>query len=188
MLVTAIVENKDRMNAITMSQNELKILFLHGLDSSRESTKFHAIQTEKKVCIDMDYRNLNYATVADLYQEIIEKIKPDLLIGHSLGGYWALKMSHQHQIPCIIANPSLSPNFRDDYPPITEDDLQHDIPQMAYIELGDEILDMHQVTDQLESFMLLEIIEGGHHRLAHPENLNALIRYMQHNFINRLVR
>lgn len=86
MLVTAIVENKDRMNAITMSQNELKILFLHGLDSSRESTKFHAIQTEKKVCIDMDYRNLNYATVADLYQEIIEKIKPDLLIGHSLGG------------------------------------------------------------------------------------------------------
>ncbi len=74
MLVTAIVENKDRMNAITMSQNELKILFLHGLDSSRESTKFHAIQTEKKVCIDMDYRNLNYATVADLYQEIIEKL------------------------------------------------------------------------------------------------------------------
>ena len=83
-----------------MSQCTSKILFFHGLDSSRESTKFHAIDADHKYCIDVDYRNLNYATVAEFYNEMIEKIHPDILVGHSLGGYWALKMSQQHQIPC----------------------------------------------------------------------------------------
>ncbi|OTG65515.1 YqiA/YcfP family alpha/beta fold hydrolase [Acinetobacter silvestris] len=165
-----------------MNSNAFKILFLHGLDSSKESTKFHAINAKNKFCIDIDYRNLNYQTVENFYNEIIEKIKPEMLIGHSLGAYWALKMSHLHRIPAIIANPSLNPNFRDDYQSISEIDLEHDIPQMAYIELGDEILDMHATSTLLEQFMQVDAHEGGHHRLAQPENLNHLIQYMQQTF------
>ena len=60
-----------------MSRCESKILFLHGLDSSRESTKFHAIDAKQKFCIDIDYRYLNFSTVASFYDDIIEKIKPD---------------------------------------------------------------------------------------------------------------
>ncbi|MCG2942122.1 esterase, partial [Escherichia coli] len=56
----------------------LKILFMHGLDSSRESTKFHAIQSDNKFCITIDYRNLSYETVADFYQNIVLTIKPDV--------------------------------------------------------------------------------------------------------------
>ncbi len=161
-----------------MNENTIKILFLHGLDSSRESSKFHAIHSNNKFCIDVDYRNLNFQTVKDFYSEIIAKIKPNLLVGHSLGGYWALKMSAQHQLPAVVANPSLSPQFRDDYPAICEADLDHDIPQMAYLELGDEILDMYQVQAQLEPFMLVEAVQGGHHRLDHPESINAMIKQL----------
>lgn len=171
------------MKAITMNQSNSKILFLHGLDSSKDSSKFHAINSVKKYCIDMDYRNLNYKTVENLYHEIIDKIKPDLLIGHSLGGYWAFKMSQIHRIPTIVANPSLSPDFREDYPAIGEHDLEHDIPQIAYIELGDEILDMYEVTKQLEPYMQVETMQGGHHRLVQPENLNGLIEYIEQTFI-----
>lgn len=163
--------------------NPLKILFLHDLDSSRESTKFHAIDAENKFCIDINYRNLNYQTVENFYNEIIEKIKPEMLIGHSLGAYWALKMSHIHRIPTIIANPSLQPNFRDDYLEINDFDLEHDIPQIAYIELGDEMLDMYATSTLLEQYMQVDVHEGGHHRLAHPENLNPLIEYMQQTFL-----
>lgn len=172
------------MTAITMNTSNTKILFLHGLDSSKESSKFHAIHFEKKYCLEIDYRNLNYQTVENLYHDIIEKIKPNLLIGHSLGGYWALRMSQTHRIPTIIANPNLSPDFRTDYPQIDENDLEHDIPQIAYIELGDEILNMYDVAQQLEPFMLVETFEGGHHRLAQPDNLNRLIDYMQQTFLN----
>lgn len=171
------------MQVITMSNSNSKILFLHGLDSSKESTKFHAINAIKKYCINVDYRNLNYQTVENFYHDIIEKIKPDLLVGHSLGGYWSLKMSQKHRIPTVVANPSLKPDFREDYPEIDEADLEHDIPQIAYIELGDEVLDMYQVFEQLNPYMQIETVEGGHHRLAQPENLNRLISYMEQTFI-----
>jgi len=162
-----------------------KILFIHGLDSSRESTKFHAIDVVHKYCIDVDYRNLSYSSVAEFYHEMIETIKPDILVGHSLGGYWALKMSQAYQIPCVVANPILQPNFRDDYPPIGHHDLQHDIPQFAYLELGDEILDMHTVQTQLEDYMQIQAVDGGHHRLEHPEQINTLIQEIEDHFIRQ---
>lgn len=161
-----------------------KILFLHGLDSSRESSKFQAIVAENKFCINVDYRNLNYAAVERFYCDIIEKLQPSILVGHSLGAYWALKMSKHFQLPTVITNPSLAPNFNLDYPAICEDDLDHDIPQFAYIELGDEILDMYQTVDQLESFMQVESIIGGHHRLAEPEKINELIAKIEKHYLS----
>lgn len=152
-----------------------KLLFLHGLDSSRESSKFEALNAKRKLCINVDYRNLNYQTVAEFYDEIIDQIKPEILVGHSLGGYWALKMSVKHSIPCVIANPSLNPMFRDDYPAISDADLDHDIPQLAYLELGDEVLDMHQAQTFLENYMQIKSIEAGEHRLIAPDHLNDLI-------------
>lgn len=159
-----------------------KILFFHGLDSSRDSTKFHAIQASEKYCINVDYRNLSFATVAQFYHDIIEKIKPNIIVGHSLGGYWALLMSFKYQIPCVIANPSLNPNFREDYPPISDNILNHDIQQMAYIELGDEVLDMHATKEFLENYIQIQSIEGGHHRLEQPEKINDLILEIEKSF------
>ena len=159
-----------------------KILFFHGLDSSRDSTKFHAINAQEKYCINVDYRNLNFETVAQFYHDIIEKINPNIIVGHSLGGYWALLMSLKYQIPCVVANPSLQPNFRDDYPAISDTDLNHDIQQMAYLELGDEILDMHGTKEFLENYMQIQSIEGGHHRLEYPEKINDLILEIEKSF------
>lgn len=155
-----------------------KILYLHNLDSSKESTKFHAIQSNNKFCIDMDYRNLNYETVNQLYQDLIQKLHPTLLIGHGLGAYWALKMSFLFQLPTIIANPNLSPQLPD-YPSITDDLLNHDIPQFAYLELADEIFNMKEVQQRLESFMIIKTYQGGYHRLQYPEHLNLLIQEFQ---------
>ncbi|SDC04259.1 YqiA/YcfP family alpha/beta fold hydrolase [Acinetobacter boissieri] len=160
-----------------------KILFLHGLDSSKASKKFDAIACENKYCIDVDYRHLSFQTVLDLYINTIDKIQPNLLIGHGIGGYWALKLSYFFKIPTIIANPSLKPRFRNDYTDIQDSDLQHDIPQLAYIELGDEVLNMHETKALLEQFMFIKTYWGGYHRLEHPENLNPLIDFFLDNHL-----
>lgn len=159
-----------------MKKNNIKILFLHGLDSSKESTNFHAIRSDTKFCIDINYRNLNFDTVEMLYKDLIEKIKPHLVVGHDVGGYWALRLSYQFKLPAIIANPNLAPDFRTDYPPISDTILNQDIPQCAYIELADEILDMPSTQERLERFMLVHTIEAGYHRLQYPEYLNNLIQ------------
>ncbi|MFM2333689.1 MAG: hypothetical protein RIQ74_2536 [Pseudomonadota bacterium] len=166
-----------------MSRCESKILFLHGLDSSRESTKFHAIDAKQKFCIDIDYRYLNFSTVASFYDDIIEKIKPEIIVGHCIGAYWALKMSLLHQIPCVIANPRLAPDFRDNYPNINDTDLDHNVPQVAYLELGDELIDMYAAQEILENYMLIQAVEGGHHRLLKPENINQLIEHLEQQYL-----
>ncbi|MFV8192457.1 YqiA/YcfP family alpha/beta fold hydrolase [Acinetobacter soli] len=164
----------------------LKILFMHGLDSSRESTKFHAIQSDNKFCITIDYRNLNYETVADFYQNIVLTIKPDVLVGHNLGGYWALKLSSQFKLPAIVANPSVAPSFREDYPALALQELDNDNPKIAYLELGDETLDMYEIKNLLEDYMLVDAIEGGHHRLEHPAKLNTLIEHIKNEYFQPL--
>ena len=70
----------------------MKILFYMAwilLVNRQSSTPFHIL---KNFCIDVDYRNLSYASVEYFYHQAIQTIKPDLLVGHSLGGYWALKL------------------------------------------------------------------------------------------------
>jgi uncharacterized protein len=177
--------NADNLELKQQVRCTSKILFLHGLDSSRESSKFHALYAKRKFCINVDYHNLSFQSVTDFYDEIIEQIQPDILVGHSLGGYWALKMSVRHNLPCVIANPSLSPQFRADYPAIDDHDLNHDIPQLAYLELNDEILDMHQTQSFLENYMQIETFAEGNHRLAHPERLNDLVLTIEEHHLSK---
>ncbi len=49
-------------------------------------------------------------------------------------------------------------------------ELDNDNPKIAYLELGDETLDMYEIKNLLEDYMLVDAIEGGHHRLEHPRN------------------
>ena len=79
-----------------------------------------------------------------------------------------MKTAAQHKLAVIVANPSLTPNFRNDYPHLCDEDLDHSNPKMAYLELGDEQLDMYQVQEKLSPYMTIETYDGGHHRLAYP--------------------
>lgn len=85
----------------------------------------------------------------------------------------------------MIANPNLFPDFRDDYPAILDHDLDHDIPQFAYLELGDEILNMHEIKAHLENYMPITAVDTGHHQLQHPENINPLIQQIESAFLNK---
>lgn len=165
--------------------NNTKVLYFHGLDSSRESKKFNAINLEKKFCLNVDYRNLSFQSVAQYYHDIIKKMMPDIIVGHCIGGYWALKLSKAYNIPCVIANPHLFPDFRDDYPAILDEDLNHDIPQFAYLELGDEVLNMHAIKEHLENYMPITTLDAGHHRLQHPENINPLIQKIEDIYLKK---
>ena len=58
------------------------ILFFHGLNSSNNTNKFATID-RKKYCETVDYLELGYDAVNNLYDELIDRIKPDVLVGHS---------------------------------------------------------------------------------------------------------
>lgn len=150
------------------------ILFMHGLDSNNETNKFTvAIHEKNKYCETIDYRGLSYLEVSKKYDEIIERVKPTIIIGHSLGGFWALIKSQEHNIPCFLINPSLYPKrFLNDYPLIKEFEFKS-LKRAYHIEMDDEVLSMDAVKRFAKSSNArVYEHDGGHHRVQYISSLS----------------
>lgn len=81
------------------------IVFLHGLESNPNSRKSQYLETEfDAFCPPMDYRD------SELFGRILTEVKerkPTLLIGSSMGGWYAYCISTLTGIPTLLFNPAL---------------------------------------------------------------------------------
>lgn len=92
----------------------MKALFLHGLESNPKSEKSKFLAKFDAECPAMDYNQ------SGLFNEILAKIqndRPDVLIGSSMGGWFAYCLSTITGIPTILFNPavhsrSMEPNVQ----------------------------------------------------------------------------
>lgn len=90
----------------------MKLIYLHGLDSDPNATKaLLTAQYAKQLGIDVIRPNLNCPP-----NEVIKSVTPLLdqntvLIGSSLGGYFANLLSDMTGTPCILLNPSIRPDL-----------------------------------------------------------------------------
>jgi hypothetical protein len=80
------------------------IVFLHGLESSSPSSKSQYLEeTFQSYCPNMDYND------ADLFTKILNEVevkRPTLLIGSSMGGWFAYCISTLTGIPTLLFNPA----------------------------------------------------------------------------------
>ncbi|WP_319379686.1 YqiA/YcfP family alpha/beta fold hydrolase [Thiomicrorhabdus sp.] len=98
-------------------------LYLHGFLSSGNSFKAQWIKQSCQAWKDidiMDFRTPNYtlrspeSSVAAI-EEALQKLKADyphsqiVLIGSSLGGFYAQYFAHRHKLPYVMINPALHP-------------------------------------------------------------------------------
>ena len=158
-----------------------KIIFFHGFNSSNETNKFEAIKFDK-ICHNFDYSRLSYAEADKLHSKIIEQELAEpgisvILVGHSLGGYWALKKSMQYKLAVVLINPQLFPD-RSDIRDVDKYELTdtRSNPKFAYIETGDEVIDVKRTISYLADKATMKLHEGGHHRIQHLEEINNTIR------------
>lgn len=83
----------------------MKIAYLHGLESNNIGPKNEWLRTISEVFDPkIDYRQ------KQIYQSLrddIKQFKPDLLIGSSMGGYFAFEMAKELNIDAILFNPAL---------------------------------------------------------------------------------
>lgn len=42
---------------------------------------------------------------------------------------------------------------------------------------------MYAAQEILENYMLIQAVEGGHHRLLKPENINQLIEHLEQQYL-----
>lgn len=89
----------------------MRLIYLHGLDSSPAATKAIITQNFAKTlgidCICPDL-NVPPAKVLDTVQALLDK--DCVLIGSSLGGYFANLVSDLTGTPAILLNPSIRPD------------------------------------------------------------------------------
>ena len=83
-----------------------KVAFFHGLESLHYSEKNQILEQtfETVYAPPMDYHD------TDVFQKVlnyIEKDRPDILIGSSMGGWFAYALSTHTGIPTLLFNPAV---------------------------------------------------------------------------------
>jgi predicted esterase YcpF (UPF0227 family) len=159
-----------------------KVLYLHGLESNQGGPKVDFLANEFIVhAPKMDYNDpeLNikmFFTMQDL--------KPDLIIGSSMGGYVADILAEKYGVPAILFNPALHNRSFDpaiEYPIEGE---QADLQERKVVVLGkdDDVIPPYITKLMLENNFNYKIVLE---EMGHQTPLNIFIDTIVNN-INEL--
>ena len=87
-----------------------KILYLHGFASCGEGNKSSLLKTyfgaDNVIAPDLPPSPID---AIDTIEEILESSEIDILIGSSLGGYYATVLAEKYSMKAILLNPSTQP-------------------------------------------------------------------------------
>lgn len=167
------------------------ILYIHGLNSSPESTKARQLRRALEHCGLADRLRVPALhhhprqAIAQL-EALRAELGTPLLVGSSLGGYYATWLAQRHGLPALLINPAVLPHRRfDGYPTeqtnlytgehwqLTADHLQAlaelEVPAPAdpqrfcvWLQRGDETLD-YRDAEAFYAGCTLDIRDGGDH-------------------------
>lgn len=174
-----------------------KILYLHGFGSCGEGNKSRALGAY------FGSRNLLSPDLPYAPQEAIETIsrliseeKPSLLVGSSLGGFYATCLAEKFKIPAVLINPSCKPwetlapyvgwqeRFCDgemfEFKPLYLQQLEKlfVLPQrsryLVLLQSEDEVLDYRVAKEQYNTFKVI-VEYGGNHRFENIHEYLSMI-------------
>jgi predicted esterase YcpF (UPF0227 family) len=182
-------------DCIKETSSPITIIYLHGFQSSSRSQKACALQeylAEKNLSESFGFHSpdLPFSPVKTL--KIIEKLvqgNPNVvLMGSSMGGFYAAYASQYFKCPAVLINPVADPDFLFDSMlgenlenPYTAErhtfvqadlDFLRSISEFGFpfaelifclLETGDEVLD-YRLAEKKYKLCQQKIIEGGDHR------------------------
>ena len=123
-----------------------KIVYLHGLESETNCSKVKYLRKLGHTVFNppMDYKS------KDCFKHtlhLIEMFKPDLIMGSSMGGYFAYEIGKHFDVPVVLLNPALhSRNFEPNV------DILGDEDPLIYLIVGknDDIINYEKTLNYLD--------------------------------------
>lgn len=184
----------------------MNIWYLHGFRSSAKSPKVKAMQQAFPSC---KVRGISYTPHSPVvaeeilineYEKLIGKDDDLIVVGTSLGGFWARWLASELPIKSLMINPSLHPDktlgtgefsvygeFNETIK-VTDKDLQdfnhYKVNQEPYgqcevaLTMDDEVLDSHKTAKELEGIYPIHKFETGTHRFTEFERVFPIIEKM----------
>jgi predicted esterase YcpF (UPF0227 family) len=180
------------------------LLYIHGFASSAHSHKASVLRRHCNEVYAPSLSHIPTLAVETLAEFIRALPQPPLLIGSSLGGFYALHLSQRFALPAVLVNPVVKLEaplarvvgmnrhyFDDSQFEFTEDHLQS-LQQYAcpapdtrrlllMVELGDELIDHRDSLETLAGAQQV-VSKGGDHGYAGFEAQIGTIRAFAERF------
>lgn len=92
----------------------MRVLYIHGFNSSPESQKAriiarHCRQLQPPPSIQIPALPPDPDAAIALLESLVREHEPNLLVGSSLGGYYATWLAERHGLKAVLINPAVSP-------------------------------------------------------------------------------
>lgn len=183
------------------------ILYIHGFASSAHSGKAHQLRARfRRVFVP------SLPTIPQLALETLETLldalaEPSLLIGSSLGGYYATVLAARRRLPAVLVNPVVELNvslekhigmnrsyFDDSQFEFTADHYQQ-LRAMAprtlpverlllLVQMGDELLDHRRTVEILAGAEIHSDMGGNHGFEGFAQQLDRIEAFAQRQFVD----
>jgi predicted esterase YcpF (UPF0227 family) len=170
----------------------LKIIYLHGFNSSSKSTKaqilecyFQAREDISFICPDL---KVSPNTAIEQIENLIKSCKSNVaLIGSSLGGLYATYASERFNLKSVVINPVVSSHLNEmsglvgqhtnfhtgekyffsnknfsELKKLALNNLRHPLNHLCLIKLGDEVLDHKKTLKYFSNSLVITENEGNH--------------------------
>jgi len=185
------------------------IIYLHGFRSHGRGAKAVAL---RHFCENKNIRFIapSLSSIPDLaiqtLEELIEVFKKTekvSLMGSSLGGYYAMFLSHKYNLRCVLINPAIIPDITLErglgFPPNVYDQStfewnrahlemlkKYEVPDysgvnaLLLLQTADEVLDYREAVEKLtQSQMIIE--DGGDHGFkGFDRHFQTIVEFLEH--------
>jgi len=153
----------------------VNILNIHGYGGNPHNAAYTALQKNgcsKVTAPAIDYDTQSPEIILERLQNIIADKQINLIIGTSLGGFYASVLSAQHNLPVMLVNPCLTPFLLDLLSELEKNSLVQLFNELEKIELSnvscivgdaDELLGNHAFTEKLLGNARFRRIKDGKH-------------------------
>lgn len=166
----------------------MKILYIHGYNGTPDGPKLDMLRKEyQSATIFAPQHDGVPDHVHDLLDGIASTMDDpeDVIIGNSLGGFWANLFSLRYGVPALLINPVVSPlkaletlgcPFAVEYAPY-EKEVKADAisPRTVLLAEDDEVLCYRDAFEFFSGICRVELLKSGGHGMNDPESI-AIIR------------
>ena len=169
------------------------ILNIHGYHGSQKNSAYTAL---KELGCDLisppiDYDETSPENILGRLRYILADRRPDVIVGTSLGGFFAAVLSAEHDLPAILVNPCLMPFYHLPKLGFEGDVIDFIAPFGSLSELdksliscivgdADEVLGDHSFTEMLTRNSRFRRVPNGKHSgasLPLAEYFDEVLRY-----------
>lgn len=153
----------------------LTFLNIHGYQGSPKNSAYTAlceIDCKNIISTSIDYDSEEPDSIISKLNLLRMEHNVDLVVGTSLGGFYASVLSARHNLPVMLVNPCLLPFLLDLLSELKTRPLVQLFGELSNIELvnvscivgnADEVLGDHAFTEKLLGNSRFRRIEGGKH-------------------------